>query len=333
MIQDIAPHVYDNAFAVRRPPKEGDLLILCREGELLLRKEEAAAPAAWPEEDGTLSFPAVQDIPDVRAFWRECREQDQAEQDAGDEQTEPRGGAPAENGFYRMGGMTLVYLFCIDRIAFYGADGESRDRIAGTLTGEYDWVPFRKLRNAKPNVLAYAGVTALQLARWREEHHFCGKCGEKMRPSETERAYVCPSCGLTVYPKISPAVIVAVIDRLKEEPRILLTKYAGRTYANYALIAGFAEIGETIEDTVRREVMEEVGLHVKNLHFYKSQPWSFSDSLLMGFYCELDGSSQIHLQEEELALGEWKTREEMPVRSSDISLTSEMMERFRQGLV
>lgn len=94
-----------------------------------------------------------------------------------------------------------------------------------------------------------------------------------------------------VFPKISPAVIVAVTDN----DRVLLTKYAGRTYKNYALVAGFNEAGETIEQTVRREVMEEVGLKVKNLKYYKSQPWGLSGSLLSGFFCELDGDDKITL--------------------------------------
>ena len=80
-----------------------------------------------------------------------------------------------------------------------------------------------------------------------------------------------------------------------------MSKYAGRDYKKYALIAGFAEIGETIEETVQREVMEEVGLKVKNLRYYKSQPWSFSNTLLFGFFAELDGSAEITLDEEELA--------------------------------
>ena len=138
---------------------------------------------------------------------------------------------------------------------------------------------------------------------------------------------LCPSCGQMEYPKICPAVIVAVLDG----ERILLTKYAGRSYTRYALIAGFAEIGETIEQTVHREVMEEVGLRVKNLRFYKSQPWSFSDTLLMGFYCDLDGEDRITLDQDELAVAEWFNRGQIPAPELDISLTSEMMMRFQNG--
>ena len=108
-----------------------------------------------------------------------------------------------------------------------------------------------------------------------------------------------------------------------------MSKYAGRTYKKYALLAGFAEIGETLEETVKREVMEEVGLKVKNIRYYKSQPWSFSDTLLMGFYCDLDGTDEIILDREELALAEWFEREKIPVGPSRDSLTNEMIMKFK----
>ena len=97
----------------------------------------------------------------------------------------------------------------------------------------------------------------------------------------------------------------------------------------YALLAGFNETGESIEETVRREVMEEVGLKVKNLRYYKSQPWSFTDTLLMGFFCELDGEDGITLDTDELAMAEWFEREQMPVEAEDLSLTNEMICYFR----
>ena len=112
-----------------------------------------------------------------------------------------------------------------------------------------------------------------------------------------------------------------------------MSKYAGRTYKKYALLAGFTEIGETIEETVQREVMEEVGLKVKNIRYYKSQPWSFSDTILMGFYCDLDGEEEITLDREELALAEWFRRDEIPVEPSRDSLTNEMIIKFKNSEV
>ena len=88
-----------------------------------------------------------------------------------------------------------------------------------------------------------------------------------------------------------------------------------------------------IEETVSREVMEEVGLKVKNIRYYKSQPWSFSDTLLMGFFCDLDGEEEINLDREELAMAEWFDREKMPVEREDLSLTNDMMMAFKEGRV
>ena len=146
--------------------------------------------------------------------------------------------------------------------------------------------------------------------------------------SDRERMVYCPECHTIEYPKICPAVIVGILNG----DRILLSTYAGRDVKSYALIAGFAEIGETIEGTVRREVMEEVGLKVKNLTFYKSQPWSFSDTLLMGFFCDVDGDGGITLDEQELSLAQWVDRSEVPDDPEGISLTREMMTVFKKGL-
>ena len=100
-----------------------------------------------------------------------------------------------------------------------------------------------------------------------------------------------------------------------------------------ALIAGFAEIGETIEETVHREVMEEVGIRVKNLRFYKSQPWCFTDTLLFGFFCDLDGEDTLRVDHEELATARWISRDEVPEDVEKVSLTMEMMTLFKEGKV
>ena len=189
------------------------------------------------------------------------------------------------------------------------------------------YVPSVTYRDAEPRETAFACATGESLQRWYAANRFCGRCGAKMEKSATERAMVCPQCKNTVYPKICPAVIVAVHDG----DRLLLTRYRGRPFKKYALIAGFNEIGESIEDTVHREVMEEAGLRVKNLRFYKSQPWVFTDTLLMGFVCELDGSDRITVQESELAEASWHLRSDLPEDHSHISLTGEMIEQFRLG--
>ena len=155
--------------------------------------------------------------------------------------------------------------------------------------------------------------------------YFCGRCGKPLKHDDKQRMLRCDCCKNMVFPKICPAVIVAVTDK----DRILLTKYAGRTYRNYALIAGFTEIGETTEETVSREVMEEVGVKVKNITYYKSQPWGLSGSQLLGYFCELDGDDTITLEEDELSVGTWVKADDIDVIDDHISLTREMIEKFR----
>lgn len=109
-----------------------------------------------------------------------------------------------------------------------------------------------------------------------------GRCGTHLVHDMVERMVRCPQCGAMEFPKLFPAVIVGIVD--SERNKVLVSRYANREYKRYALIAGFCEMGETVEETVHREVMEEVGLRVKNLRYYKSQPWPPSSSLLFGSF-------------------------------------------------
>lgn len=183
----------------------------------------------------------------------------------------------------------------------------------------------QQLRQVRPLETAFAALTGLQLCRWYESRAFCGRCGAPAEPSKIERAMVCPRCGLIEYPKLCPVVIVAVTDG----ERLLLTRYRDRPYRGDALVAGFVEIGETLEDTVRREVAEEVGLRVKDIRYYKSQPWALTDTLLAGFFCRLDGSGNITLEEDELKEAFWAERTDLTPHDDGVSLTAEMIERFR----
>ena len=218
---------------------------------------------------------------------------------------------------------SYTYLFSIDQVNYYLIREEALDRLPG-----YTMEDIIIFRNLGPQVNSFALITGYQLHNWYESRKFCGKCGHPLVPDARERMMYCPHCKNTEYPKISPAVIVGV----RNGNRLLMSKYAGGTARRYALIAGFAEIGETLEETVKREVMEEVGLKVKNIEYYKSQPWSLSSSLLMGFYCDLEGSDQIVLEEDELSEAQWFEREEIPYDDYDVSLTREMMIRFKKGL-
>ncbi len=217
-----------------------------------------------------------------------------------------------------------IYLFTIDDDRYYLVREINREPLS-----EFTMENTEIFRLADPQERAFAGITGYQLYNWYRSRRYCGRCGTKMRHDTKERMLRCGKCGNMEFPKICPAVIIGVTDG----DRILMSKYAGRTYKKYALLAGFTEIGETVEETVAREVMEEVGLKVKNVRYYKSQPWAFSDTLLMGFYCDLDGEDKITLDEEELALAEWFEREQIPVEPSRDNLTYEMIMKFKNGEV
>lgn len=175
--------------------------------------------------------------------------------------------------------------------------------------------------------IAFALLTSHHLYRWYRDNRYCGACAQAMRPAEKERALKCPACGLTVYPRIMPAVIVGVT----KGDEIVLTRYANRPISYHALVAGFNEIGETLEDTVRREVMEEVGLRVKNIRYYKSQPWAVAGDILSGFFCDVDGDPTIRMDRDELKEAVWVRREDVDGQPDDYSLTNEMMLLFRDG--
>ena len=182
------------------------------------------------------------------------------------------------------------------------------------------------VRSMKPKERVFAATTAWHLYVWYRDNQFCGRCAHPLVHSRTERMLQCPVCNNMVFPKIAPAVIIG----LTNNDQIMMTKYAGREYKRYALIAGFTEIGETAEETVHREVMEEVGLKVKNIRYYKSQPWGFDSNLLMGFFCDLAEEGEIRLEEEELSLAEWVDYRDVPDDPEGLSLTREMMTYFRK---
>lgn len=223
----------------------------------------------------------------------------------------------------------LQYLFRIEEDGYFLLLDWETEWVAALEKDGFFWETTQNLRNLAHKELAFAASTAHHLYQWYRDSRFCGRCGEQLTHDSKERMMRCKACGNTVYPKIAPAVIVGVIN----EDKILLTKYNGRAYKKYALIAGFTEIGETAEETVAREVMEETGIKVKDITYYKSQPWGTDCNLLLGFFCHVDGSDKITMDAEELSVAEWVSRDEMDVKDDGISLTREMMRVFKEGRV
>lgn len=312
MIQDIKPAVFRNEYNRMRAPADTDIVFVFDDKTVLAKACEG----------GSLAFPTVRE-------WTKCR---------------------AESA--DVAGTALQYLFEIDGRAFFLAEEErlqnkpAPDAVAApTAAGSgvsaasaeagknifevFGFLPVRRVRNDDPRDLCFACETAYQLYGWYRDNRFCGRCGGRMARSEKERCMICPSCGNHVYPKIMPAVIVGVINPARDA--ILMTQYAGRAYKGHALIAGFNEIGETGEDTVRREVMEEAGIRVKNIRYYKSQPWGFDADLLLGYFCEVDGDDMIHMDDGELAKAVWVPRKEITDVFENMSLTNEMITVFKDG--
>ncbi|MGB3620562.1 NAD(+) diphosphatase [Ketobacter sp. MCCC 1A13808] len=141
---------------------------------------------------------------------------------------------------------------------------------------------------------------ARQIVEWDANHQFCGRCGTQTVHHEVDRAKLCPQCGHTQYPRISPCIIVLVT---KGED-ILLARSASFPPGLFSTLAGFVEAGETLEMTVHREIKEEVGITVKNLKYKGSQPWPFPHSLMVGFHAEYAGGSFV-FEDEEIEEAAW----------------------------
>lgn len=218
----------------------------------------------------------------------------------------------------------MQYVFRLQEQNYFIWWGEAGD----PLDNAYAYEGVVGLRQVISKNIAYAIMTAWHLFDWYRSNRFCGRCGTRTVHDEKERMMRCPDCGNMIFPKIAPSVIVGVTHG----DRLLLSKYANRNYTRYGMIAGFTEIGETVEETVQREVMEEVGLKVKNIRYYKTQPWGVTGGLLLGYYCDLDGEDEaITLDRNELAMAEFYPRNALPAHDDGISLTREMVRVFEEG--
>lgn len=182
------------------------------------------------------------------------------------------------------------------------------------LWGLFDQIPYE---------LFLLVGKAYQIMHWDNIHQYCSRCGNQTENKIDERAKLCPSCGLVDYPRISPAIIVA-ITRGHE---ILLAQGSSFLTPFYSTLAGFVEPGETFEECVQREVKEEVGLIVKNIKYFGSQPWPFPDSLMVGFTAEYD-SGDINIDKREILDAGWFTVDQLPLIPSTGSIARQLIDWF-----
>lgn len=214
------------------------------------------------------------------------------------------------------------YLFNIDGRGYFLFDGDCPEIDAS----KFQFCGNRTFRTLEDHCERLGGAVASHIAHWESLNKHCGACGNLMERSKTERAMVCPHCKNTVYPRISPVVIVAVSDGDK----LLMAHNRDNPNPRRFLISGFVEVGESLEQAVAREVKEEVGINVKNIRYFASQPWPFSDSMIAGFTAELDGDPTIHMQEDELSEALWVKREDIPPYETDVSISCCLIENFRK---
>lgn len=317
MIQDIAPQVMHNEFRDEGPEQAGlrETVFVCAERCIACREEEKGISfpslAEFLEDGGEREELHYLFAIDERRYWLYLGEKPLYSE------RKPLG---SEKEPLRLANAPL----CSEK-ELLPSEGGPVQKPSYSLQG------IRTLRRIEPKTECYAGETAYHLYAWYRDNRFCGRCGQANTFSHRERAMCCPSCGNIVYPKIAPAVIVGILN--EERDKIIVTRYAGRGHKGNALVAGFCEIGETAEDTVRREVLEEVGLHVRNVRYYKSQPWGFDSDLLLGYYCTADETERIHMDDGELARAVWVSREELGEEPSGLSLTADMMMNFKRGMV
>lgn len=299
MIQDIAPHRFDNRFIPGKQPSPDSIALLFRGGDVLLRRKEDRSFSLYTYRELT------QAVPETAAF-------------------------------------PCFYLFALDGTDWFLVYGTDDTAVSWELESDTSsdaaevgdtallvGCSLTTLRRKQilPRHMIFAALTAAHLNRWYRENRYCGTCSHETLHAPDERAMDCPACKRRIYPKIMPAVIVGVTNG----DEIVLTRYANRPFAYHALVAGFNEIGETLEDTVRREVMEEVGLRVKNIRYYKSQPWAIAGDILAGYFCDVDGDPAIRVDESELKEAVWVRREDVDGQPDDFSLTNEMMMVFKAG--
>ncbi len=189
----------------------------------------------------------------------------------------------------------------------------------------FQLVELRELtpKTGDPGLFILAGA-ANHILHWRSMNQFCGRCGHKTRRKEEERAFVCDHCGNAIYPRISPATITAIV----RGDEILLAHNRNFAPGLFSLIAGYVEPGESLEQCVEREIREEVGIKVKNIRYFSSQPWSFPDSLMMAFIADYD-NGEIDVDQVEIVEAGWFQADQLPFIPSTDSVAGKMIRWFR----
>ncbi len=186
----------------------------------------------------------------------------------------------------------------------------------------FGWHSLRALFAVLDDAQFALSGRALQLLEWDRTHRFCGSCGTATAPRTTERARECPACGLVAYPRLAPAVMV-LVRRLPDE--ILLARSPRFPAGMYSAMAGFVEPGETLEQCLEREVLEEVGVRVRNLRYFASQPWPFPHSLMIAFVADWQ-SGEVRADPQEIEAAAWFNIHSLPQLPAKISIARRLID-------
>ncbi len=258
------------------------------------------------------------------AYWLLFQGDGLIVQDQGKRFSLPKVEKPGELGLDPVGLHYLGYLSeGEDLIQCYSGEADAEQQ----LPRGFEVKELRSLFGRMDDVaLALAG-RAVQIINWERTHRFCGRCGSQTEAVAGERSKRCLHCGLSNYPRLSPAIIVAITKQTEAGPRILLARNHRFPSGRYSVIAGFVEPGESLEDCAQREVFEEVGLRICNLRYFGSQPWPFPNSLMVGFIAEYAGG-EIVPEEGEIAEARWFAPDDLPQVPPRASIARRLIDWF-----
>lgn len=185
----------------------------------------------------------------------------------------------------------------------------------------WSWTGLRGLFGVVDDGLFALAGRAIQIMDWDRSHQYCGRCGTPTQSKPSERARQCPSCGLTAYPRLAPAVMALV----RRGDELLLARSPHFAPGMHSALAGFVEPGENLEQCLHREVKEEVGVAVTNLRYFSSQPWPFPHSLMIAFNCDYAGGEVVP-QPGEIEAADWFTLDALPILPNPISIARRLID-------
>ena len=199
---------------------------------------------------------------------------------------------------------------------------KGKDTFVINADSDDSFYPLQEVYELNKDIYLMANRAVL-IRDWFISHQYCGKCGVHTVLDEKDMMMKCPECGQVHYPRIAPAIIVAVSN----DDKLLMAKHSYHKTHRYALVAGFVEPGESIEEAVHREVGEEIGIKIKTLKYIKSQSWPFPNSLMLAFTAEYD-CGEINVDGDEIVKAKWFSKEDIVRYDSDISISDWLIQNF-----